>query len=96
MRSLGKSQTNFISILVCFLCSCVQLVSHPTLDVAERTTNVGVTLIVDGKFEYADLDELIVSHIHAMARRVEDLMNHEKFKKDDDELRECSMLTFRN
>jgi transcription elongation factor SPT6 len=48
---------------------------------------VATTLIVDKTYEYADLDELIVSHIHAMARRVEDLMNHEKFKKDDDELR---------
>ena len=62
----------------------------------ERTAYVGVTLIVDGRFEHADLDELIVSHIHAMARHVEDLMSHEKFKKDDDELRECSMLSFRN
>lgn len=67
------------------------------IDVIERVTNIGgqqvSTLIVDGKYEYADLDELIVSHIHAMARRVEELMNHEKFKKDDDELRKWFFLT---
>lgn len=62
--------------------------SHDDLDVVERTTNVGLTLIVDGKYEFADLDELIVSHVHAMSRRIEELMNHEKFKKDDEELRE--------
>ena len=44
-------------------------------------------LSVDGKYEYADLDELIVNHVKAMSRRVEELMAHEKFKKDEDELR---------
>lgn len=44
-------------------------------------------LIVDS-FTYADLDELIVNHIQAMARRVEELMAHEKFKQGpEDELR---------
>lgn len=50
--------------------------------------NIGGQLIVDGKYEFADLDELIVNHVKAMSRRVEELMAHEKFKKDDDELRE--------
>lgn len=44
-------------------------------------------LIVDSK-TYADLDELIVNHVQAMARRVEELMAHEKFKQGpEDELR---------
>ncbi|THH00428.1 hypothetical protein EW145_g7080 [Phellinidium pouzarii] len=53
--------------------------------------NVGGQLIVDGKYEFADLDELIVNHVKAMSRRVEELMSHEKFKKDDDELQKFLM-----
>lgn len=45
-------------------------------------------LSVDGKYEFADLDELIVNHVKAMSRRVEELMAHEKYKKTEDELRE--------
>lgn len=33
-----------------------------------------------GKYEYTDLDELIVSHVRAMARKVDELMLHDKFK----------------
>lgn len=44
-------------------------------------------LIVDASHTYADLDELIVNHVQAMARRVEELMAHEKFKQGpEDEL----------
>jgi transcription elongation factor SPT6 len=42
---------------------------------------------VEGKYEFSDLDELIVNHVAAMARRVEELMAHEKFKPGEDELR---------
>ncbi|QRV99986.1 transcription elongation factor SPT6 [Ceratobasidium sp. AG-Ba] len=42
--------------------------------------NVGKQLIIDGKYEYSDLDELIVNHVNAMARKVEELMAHEKYK----------------
>ena len=64
-------------------------------DVVEPNANlsgqaVGGQLIVEGKYEFADLDELIVNHVQPMARRVEDLMNHEKYRKeyrkDEDEL----------
>lgn len=49
---------------------------------------VGGTLIVDPKHRYSDLDELIVNHVQAMARRVEELMAHEKFKHgSEDDLR---------
>ena len=49
--------------------------------------SLGGRLIVDGKYEFSDLDELIVNHVNAMFRRVKDLMAHEKFMKDEDELR---------
>lgn len=40
-------------------------------------------------FTYSDLDELIVRHVHAMSRRVEELMAHDRFKPgSEDELRE--------
>jgi len=48
---------------------------------------VGGQLVVDSAHNYADLDELIVNHVQAMARRVEELMAHEKFKQgSEDEL----------
>ena len=59
-------------------------VVEPNATVADQ--QVGGRLIVD-KYEFSDLDELIVNHVKAMSRRVEELMAHEKFKRDDDELR---------
>ena len=42
---------------------------------------------------YADLDELIVNHVHAMARRVEELKRHDRFKYgSEDELRESVVI----
>lgn len=50
-------------------------------------------LQVDSKHIYSDLDELIVNHIQATARRVEELMAHEKFKQGpEEELRKFSSL----
>ena len=49
---------------------------------------IGSQLIVEQKYEYSDLDELIVNHVKTMSRRVEELMAHEKYKRDEDELRE--------
>ncbi|KAJ8463983.1 hypothetical protein ONZ45_g17395 [Pleurotus djamor] len=44
-------------------------------------------LQVDSKHIYADLDELIVNHVQAMARKVEELMAHDRFKAgSEDEL----------
>lgn len=49
--------------------------------------NVGGQLIIDGKYQYSDLDELIVTHVKAMSRKVEELMAHEKFQRGtEDEL----------
>ena len=46
----------------------------------ENEFSVGRTLRIDGRFNYSDLDDLIVNHVKAMARKVEELMLHEKFK----------------
>jgi transcription elongation factor SPT6 len=56
---------------------------------------VGGHLIVESKYEFADLDELIVNHIKAMSRRIEELMAHEKFKRDEDELRMFPIILLR-
>ncbi|KAJ7235446.1 transcription elongation factor SPT6 [Mycena haematopus] len=60
-----------------------QLYQH--IDVTELNADptgqtVGGTLIVDSTHSYADLDELIVNHVQAMTRKVEELMAHERFK----------------
>ncbi|KZT26523.1 transcription elongation factor Spt6 [Neolentinus lepideus HHB14362 ss-1] len=46
---------------------------------------VGTRFIVDGKYEFADLDELIVNHVQAMTRRVEELTAHDKYKPGTEE-----------
>ncbi|KAI0340086.1 transcription elongation factor Spt6 [Trametopsis cervina] len=46
---------------------------------------VGTRLIVDATHQYSDLDELIVNHVQAMNRKVEELMMHEKFKPGPEE-----------
>jgi transcription elongation factor SPT6 len=43
--------------------------------------SVGKVLRVGSKYTYTDLDELIVEHVKAMAKKVEELMQHEKFQK---------------
>ena len=49
---------------------------------------MGSKLIIDGNQQFSDLDELIVNHVQAMARKVEELMMHEKFKPGtEDDLR---------
>jgi transcription elongation factor SPT6 len=59
-------------------------VLDPNADVTKQT--VGQRLIVDnGEHEFADLDELIVNYVQALARRVEELMSHEKYKRGSDE-----------
>lgn len=47
----------------------------------ENEFSVGRTLRVGGKFTYTDLDELIVEHVKSMAKKVEELVQHEKFHK---------------
>lgn len=40
----------------------------------------GTTLKIGGKYNYSDLDELIVNHIKAMAKKVDEIMLHEKYQ----------------
>ncbi|EJT80427.1 transcription elongation factor SPT6 [Gaeumannomyces tritici R3-111a-1] len=47
----------------------------------ENEFSVGRTLKVANKYTYSDLDELIVDHIKAMSKKVDELMRHEKFQK---------------
>ncbi|KIY43359.1 hypothetical protein FISHEDRAFT_53087 [Fistulina hepatica ATCC 64428] len=58
-------------------------VTEPNADPTGQTVG---GLIVDKNHTYSDLDELIVNHVQAMARKVEELMMHERFKpgKEDD------------
>ncbi len=68
-------------------------VDHLHVDVTDSNPDpsgqaLGGQLVVDAQHIYSDLDELIVNHVQAMVRRVEELMNHERFKaKSEDELR---------
>ncbi|KAG7092573.1 hypothetical protein E1B28_008921 [Marasmius oreades] len=60
-------------------------VTEINADPTGQTT--GGQLVVDNSHTYADLDELIVNHVQAMARRVEELMTHDRFKAgSEDEL----------
>lgn len=47
----------------------------------ENEFSVGRLLRVGGKYTYTDLDELIVEHVKAMARKVAEMMQNEKFQK---------------
>ncbi|KAI1308333.1 transcription elongation factor SPT6 [Xylaria venustula] len=47
----------------------------------ETEYTLGRQLRIGGKYQYSDLDELIVDHVKAMAKKVDELMGHEKFKK---------------
>jgi len=40
----------------------------------------GTTLKVGGRYNYSDLDELIVNHVKAMAKKVDEMMLHDKYK----------------
>ena len=46
----------------------------------ENEFSVGRTLKIGGRFTYSDLDELIVNHVKAMARKVDEMMLHEKYQ----------------
>ncbi|KAH8688771.1 putative transcription elongation factor SPT6 [Talaromyces proteolyticus] len=46
----------------------------------ENEYAVGRILKIGGKYTYSDLDELIVSHVQTMARKVDEMMAHEKYQ----------------
>jgi hypothetical protein len=63
------------------------------LDADPTGQTIGGQLVVDSTHVYSDLDDLIVNHVQAVARRVEELMAHEKFKHgSEDELRRSRRL----
>ncbi|TVY84007.1 Transcription elongation factor SPT6 [Lachnellula suecica] len=43
--------------------------------------SVGRQLRIGGKYTYSDLDELIVDHVKAMAKKVDEMMQHDKYQK---------------
>jgi transcription elongation factor SPT6 len=47
----------------------------------ETEFSVGRQLRIGGKYNYSDLDELIVDHVKAMAKKVDEMTQHEKFQK---------------
>lgn len=47
----------------------------------ENEFTVGKQLRIAGKYNYSDLDELIVDHVKAMAKKVDEMMQHEKYQK---------------
>ncbi len=46
----------------------------------ENEFSVGKTLKIGGKYAYSDLDELIVNHVKAMAKKVDEMMTDEKYQ----------------
>ena len=40
----------------------------------------GTSLKIGGRYNYSDLDELIVNHVKAMAKKVDEMMLHEKYQ----------------
>ena len=85
-----------VSLLTSDLLPTINVFLKDVLELNADPASQGISsqLIVDGKYEYSDLDELLVNHVKAMSRRVEDLMGHDKFKKDDDELRKHQSIKF--
>ncbi|RDW91316.1 putative transcription elongation factor spt6 [Coleophoma crateriformis] len=46
----------------------------------ESEFSVGRQLRIGGKYTYTDLDELIVDHVKAMAKKVDEMMQHDKYQ----------------
>ncbi|KAI9928030.1 hypothetical protein ASPWEDRAFT_173677 [Aspergillus wentii DTO 134E9] len=47
----------------------------------ENEFSVGRTLKVGGRYTYSDLDDLIFNHVKAMAKKVDEMMLHEKYNE---------------
>lgn len=45
----------------------------------ENEFSLGKTLRIGGRYTYSDLDELIVAHVKAMAKKVDEMMGNEKY-----------------
>ncbi|KAF2223935.1 transcription elongation factor spt6 [Elsinoe ampelina] len=60
----------------------------------ENEFSVGRILKVGGKLSYSDLDELIVLHVKAMAKKVEEMMNDERFQSGSRSQTETWLKTY--
>ena len=47
----------------------------------ENEFSVGRTLKIGGKYSYSDLDDLIANHVRAMAKKVDEMMNDERYQE---------------
>ncbi len=47
----------------------------------ENEFSVGRVLKIGGKYTYSDLDELIVNHVKAMAKKVDEIMTDERYQQ---------------
>jgi len=47
----------------------------------ENEFSIGKQLVIGNKYKYTDLDELIVDHVKSMAKKVDEMMQHEKWQK---------------
>ncbi|WVQ78460.1 transcription elongation factor SPT6 [Cryptococcus sp. DSM 104549] len=45
---------------------------------------IGRLLRVGNRYNYSDLDDLIINHVKAMARKFDEMQMHEKYKPEDD------------
>ncbi|KAF7294872.1 Transcription elongation factor Spt6 [Mycena indigotica] len=57
-----------------------QLYQHIDVTEVNDPRAYGPQYIIDSAHTYSDLDELIVNHVQAMARKVEELMAHDRYK----------------
>jgi hypothetical protein len=69
-----------VSVSTVLLFTRTSIIDIIGLNADPTRQNIGGQLIVDGKYKFSDLDELIVNHIQALAHRVRELMAFEKFK----------------
>lgn len=59
----------------------------------ENEFSVGRTLKVGGRFTYSDLDDLIFNHVKAMAKKVDEMMLHEKYQEGSKDST-CTSLSY--
>ncbi|EME46706.1 hypothetical protein DOTSEDRAFT_70645 [Dothistroma septosporum NZE10] len=60
----------------------------------ENEFSVGRTLKVAGKYTYTDLDELVVNHVQAMAKKVDEMTNDEKYQNGTKQATEQWLSTY--
>ncbi|TKA51660.1 Transcription elongation factor spt6, partial [Cryomyces minteri] len=56
--------------------------------------SVGRTLKIAGKYSYSDLDELIVNHVKAMAKKVDEMMGDERYQSGSRQQTEQWLTTY--